>query len=342
MKSYRCKKKAAILCAAAIMELCTAPMQVSAAPSGMPSAGVATILDTELSVAEYINLARQARAAARGYSNPGISRVENDALNVREIPGMDGMIVGKMPKGTVCEIMDTTEDGWVHITSGQVEGYVREEYLLTGKDALAEMDALVLDVAVVNAGELNVRREPNTNCSVVAKVRSGQQLPVLASDADWVQVSVGGREGYVAAEYVSLEEALPTALTVTQMLYGEGVTDVRTELVEYAKQFLGNPYVWGGTSLTKGADCSGFVLSVFKEFGVELPHYSVSQSKMGTQISEAELLPGDLVFYSKNGTINHVAIYIGEEQVIHASNPETGIRISKYNYRVPTKYVRIL
>ena len=140
-----------------------------------------------------------------------------------------------------------------------------------------------------------------------------------------------------------MTEKLDTAITMTELLYGAGVSDVRVELVEYAKQFLGNRYVWGGTSLTKGADCSGFVLSVFKKFGVSLPHHSGSQANSGTKISAGDLQPGDLVFYGNSrGTINHVAIYIGGGQVIHASSVKTGIKISNYKYRTPVKYVRIL
>ena len=105
----------------------------------------------------------------------------------------------------------------------------------------------------------------------------------------------------------------------------------RVDLVEYAKQFVGNPYVWGGTSLTKGADCSGFVLSVFKKYGITLSHSSRAQANEGTKISASELKPGDLVFYGNGkGNINHVAIYIGGGQVIHASSPKTGIKISSY------------
>jgi cell wall-associated NlpC family hydrolase len=142
---------------------------------------------------------------------------------------------------------------------------------------------------------------------------------------------------------VTVEEKLDTAITMTELLYGQGVSDVRVDLVEYAKQFLGNPYVWGGTSLTKGADCSGFVMSVFKKYGVKLSHSSKAQANEGTKISTSELLPGDLIFYANSrGSINHVAIYIGGGQVIHASNPKTGIRISKYNYRTPAKCVRVL
>ena len=108
------------------------------------------------------------------------------------------------------------------------------------------------------------------------------------------------------------------------------------------KQFIGNPYVWGGVSLTKGADCSGFVLSVYKKYGISLPHSSRAQANMGTQITMSEAKPGDLVFYAKGGRINHVAIYIGGGQVCHASSPKTGIKVSNAYYRTPSKVVRLL
>ena len=115
------------------------------------------------------------------------------------------------------------------------------------------------------------------------------------------------------------------------------------DIVDYAMQYVGKvPYVWGGTSLTKGADCSGFVLSVFKKYGVSLPHSSVAQAGYGSKISPSEAQPGDLFFYAKGGRINHVAIYIGNGQVVHASSPSTGIRISNAFYRTPAAVRRIL
>ena len=153
-----------------------------------------------------------------------------------------------------------------------------------------------------------------------------------------MKISIDGEDAYVSQDYVTVEEKLDTAITMTELLYGQGVSDVRVDLVEYAKQFIGNPYVWGGTSLTKGADCSGFVLSVFKKYGITLSHSSRAQANEGTKISASELKPGDLVFYGNGkGNINHVAIYIGGGQVIHASSPKTGIKISSYKYRTPVE-----
>lgn len=318
------------------------PLQAFAAANVLPGAGVTSVLESKLSVEECIELAQQAKGASWGYTNIGIANVESGNLNIRQEPSTSGKLVGKMPKGSACEVLEEV-DGWAHITSGEVEGYVSLEYLLTGPDAKLKANELVRTVAVANVDGLNVRDEANTESAVLTQVPNGAELEWLETLEGWVKVSIDGQEAYVAAEYVTVEQKLDTAITMTELLYGVGVSDVRVELVEYAKQFIGNPYVWGGTSLTKGADCSGFVLSVFKKFGVTLPHYSGAQANSGTKISSGELQPGDLVFYANSGgTINHVALYIGGGRVVHASSPTQGIRTDKYNYRTPCKYVRIL
>lgn len=342
MRFKRYGKIIGVMSAGLMLALCAHPLHVSASENIMPAAGVATLRNTQLSVEEYIELAAEAKEASWGYTNIGIANVSSGNLNVRKAPSLQGKLVGKMPKNSACEILETTEDGWAHITSGEVEGYVSMEYLLTGPDAWMKAEELAKTVVIADVDALNVREEPNTESAVMTQVLKNEELEYVETLEDWIKVSIDGEDAYVAAEYVTVKDKLSTAITMTELLYGAGVSDVRVELVEYAKQFVGNPYVWGGTSLTKGADCSGFVLSVYKKFGVKLPHYTVSQSKLGTKIKTSELQPGDLIFYSKNGTINHVAIYIGGGQVIHASSPKTGIKISKYNYRTPAKCVRIL
>ena len=113
-------------------------------------------------------------------------------------------------------------------------------------------------------------------------------------------------------------------------------------VASYATQFVGNPYVYGGASLTGGADCSGFTMAVYANFGVSLPHNAAAQSGCGTPVSLSDLQPGDLLFYDNGGGIGHVALYIGGGSVVHASNPETGIKISAYNYRNPVAAVRLV
>ena len=346
MKCFKNKKKkiavvvTGLVCCMALEQ----PLTVSAATGGsiLQTAGVASFFESTHTAEEYIEIAQQAQGASWGYTNIGIANVESGNLNVRQAPSTDSKLVGKMPKNSACEVLEML-DGWAHITSGEVEGYVSTEFLFTGPEAKLAANDLVRTVVTVNVDGLNVRDEASTDSAILTQVPKGEELEYVETLEGWVKVSIDGDEAYVSADYVTVEEKLDTAITMTELLYGQGVSDVRVELVEYAKQFLGNPYVWGGTSLTKGADCSGFVLSVYKKFGVSLPHYSGSQANSGTKISASELKPGDLVFYgNSSGTINHVAIYIGGGQVIHASSPKTGIKISNYKYRTPVKYVRIL
>lgn len=304
------------------------------------SVGVATILESEKTEEEYKAAAEEAEGALWGYTNLGISNVE-DNLNVRKTPGEDGKMVGKLPKNAACELI-SEEGEWTYIKSGKVEGYVKSEFLLSGWEAKKRAMAEMSTVAVVNTNSLKVREQPSTEAEVITMVPDGEELEVVAVEDEWVKILIDDEENYVSAEFVKIEEKLGTAINMTELLYGQGVSDIRVDLSQYAKQFVGNPYVWGGTSLTKGADCSGFVQSVFKNFGISLPRTSSTQAGAGTKITMAEALPGDLIFYAKGGRINHVALYIGGGQVVHASSPKTGIKISKYNYRTPYKVVRVL
>lgn len=325
------------------------PMGVQAAETGgtrdvLQDAGVTSIIDVAMTEEEYIAAAQEAQGASWGYTNIGIADVESGNLNVRAEASTSGKLVGKMPKGSACEVLEVFSDiGWAHIQSGEVDGYVSTEYLLMGAAAKLRANELVRTVVVVDSDGVRVRDDASTDGAIFTQVPEGEELDYVATLDGWYQVDIDGETAYVTAEYTHVEERLDTAITMSELLYGQGVSDIRVDLVEYAKQFVGNPYVWGGTSLTKGADCSGFVLSVFKNFGVTLSHSSRAQANEGTKISYSEIQPGDLVFYANSsGTINHVAIYIGGGQVISASSPKTGIRISKYNYRTPVKYVRIL
>lgn len=276
-----------------------------------------------------------------GYTNLGIAQVDNH-LNVRDKAGEDGELVGKMTKNAACEIL-SIEGDWAYIKSGKVEGYVHTDYLLTGEAAKAKAQEVVYTVAKVNTQTLKVREQPSTECPVITLVAQDERLEVVEQQPQgWAKIMLDDEEAYVSTDYCVVEEELETAVTMKELLYGNGVSNTRIDLCQYAKQFVGNPYVWGGTSLTKGADCSGFVQSVFKKFGVSLPRTSREQAGVGTKISLADAKPGDLIFYAKGGTINHVALYIGDGQVVHASNPRTGIRISNATYRSPATIRRVL
>ena len=276
-------------------------------------------------------------ASAFGYTNLGIAQADGN-INVREVPGTEAEIVGKLPNNAGCEIIGTDGD-WTQIESGKVKGYVKSEYLLTGEAAIAKAQEVKQTVATVTTTTLYVRDETNTDSHVITMMPEGEELEVLEVLDGWVKINV---DSDVSSDYVSIATELPKAQTMTEVRYGQGVSDVRVSLVSYATQFVGNPYVWGGTSLTRGADCSGFVMSVVANYGISLPHSSRAQANCGTKISASDAQPGDLFFYGNGSSINHVAIYIGGGRVVHASSPKSGIKISGAYYRTPVKVVRVI
>ncbi len=303
---------------------------------GEVGAGVTAMLNQSLTM----EAAPQEPATICGYTNLGIAQVENH-LNIREGAGEEYDLVGKLPVDAGCEIL-SDEGEWFQIRSGKVTGYVKGEFLLTGQDAANRAKEVKSIVATSVTQTLNARVEPNTDCSIWTMIAEGEELQLLEDQGEWLKVDVDGDECYVAREFVELSEQLQKAMTMTEIRYGEGISDVRVDMVQYACQFVGNRYVWGGTSLTNGVDCSGFTMRIYEKYGISLPHSSRAQSGYGTKINSSEAKPGDLFFYGNGDGINHVAMYIGNGQVVHASSARTGIKISNAFYRSPICVTRLL
>lgn len=276
-----------------------------------------------------------------GYTNLGVANVTN-YLNVRETPSTDASLLGKLPMNAGCEILETL-DGWYKISSGDVTGYVSAEFLLTGDAANERAKEALATVATVNADKLMVREQPSTESAILNRVAQNEDLEVAAVLDGWVQVNITGTTGYVSADYVTVHNTLPKGVTLEELnaQAEEASESTGISVVEYAKQFLGNPYVWGGTSLTNGCDCSGFTMRIYEHFGYSLSRTSAAQSGNGKRVSLSEIQPGDLLFYSYGGSIGHVAMYIGGGQIIHASTERTGICIGNAYFMTPTCAVRI-
>ncbi len=265
------------------------------------------------------------------YKNLGIANVET-TLNVRSVP-VNGEIIGKLFPNGACEISEEV-DGWYKITSGDVSGYVSGKYLLTGDLAVEKAQETIQLNVVVNVNGLNFRTGATTASKVMRVLPRNTMATVVEDHGDWLKISYNGQEGYVYGEHVIMQYNLPVAVTMDEYNASKkpSTSSIRAELVEYAKQFVGNPYVYGGNSLTKGTDCSGFVKLIMAKFGITTPRTATTQYNAGKKISVAELLPGDLIVYG-DSVIEHIGIYIGNGQIIHASNKKTGIKYSKYNYR---------
>lgn len=300
-------------------------------------------LSTEYVKLEYaLNEARKLDLKAmvfNFYKNIGISDVDN-YLNVREEPNENGKIIAKMPSKAAGDILETTEDGWYKIQSGNITGYVKSDYILTGQPAKDEALQVAELMAIVNTDMLNARTDPSTDAKIWTQISNNERYPVLKQIDGWVQIELEeNSSAYVSTDYVDVRYALPEAIKFSPLEEkANAQASLRTQIVNYALQFLGNPYVWGGTSLTKGADCSGFTMSVYSHFGIGLPHYSGSQAGMGKAVKSGEMRPGDLIYYANSGgKINHVAMYIGNGQIVHAASRRSGIKISTWNYRTPVK-----
>ncbi|MDD6519627.1 MAG: SH3 domain-containing protein [Oribacterium sp.] len=280
------------------------------------------------------------------YDHLGVS-LASDYINVRSSPKEDGInnIVGKFPGYAGCNILGE-EDGWYKIKSGPVTGYVRKDLIATGDTAqnLAVQHAQVM--AIVNTESLNVRSEASTDSKAWTAVTSGQRYNVLNQLDGWVQLELdaGDDDGEDQGAFVSTRDSNVTVQYALQEAIeyypaveaANAAMAFRNKIVNFACQFVGNRYVWGGTSLTHGCDCSGFTQSVLKNFGISVPRVSRDQARSGSKVTSANMRPGDLIFYAnRSGTINHVGMYIGNGQVVNAASTRSGIRIYRWNYRTP-------
>lgn len=323
------------------------------------------------------------------FSDIAIAQVD-DYVNVRSAATTESEIVGKLYNNSAAKIL-AEENGWYQISSGNVVGYVKAEFVVAGDDDLAKRVAT--RYATVNTTTLFVRSEPTTESSIIYMLPEGEDLVAIdESNPGWIKVTTEVGEGYISADYV---------IMTTEFVHAESVEEERARLqkeeearkaaneaarkaieeaekaeeekreeetqqsttaapetnapiepeknpvsnnmsessngngqavIDYASQFIGNSYVYGGSSLTNGTDCSGFVMSVYKKFGVNLPHSSASLRSVGYEVSLSEIQPGDIVCYS-----GHAALYAGNNTIIHASTPATGI-----TYTSPVTYTRVL
>ncbi len=293
--------------------------------------------------------------AINQYDNILISKVTS-YLNVRSSPKDEGNsnIIGKLPGKAAAEILGT-EDGWYKIRSGSITGYVTmdSQYTATGQEAVdLAMEAASL-MAIVNTDKLNVRTSPSTESTIWTQISKEERYPVVDQLDGWVQIELdGGDEDEVNDKaYISTRDNnVEVRYALTEAIKFSPLEELanqqasrRNQIVNFGLKYVGNPYVWGGTSLTRGADCSGFVQSVMRNFGISLPRTSREQAKVGRAINSSQMRPGDLIFYANSsGTINHVAMYIGNGQIVHAASRRSGIKISTWNYRSPARIRNVI
>ena len=288
-------------------------------------------------------------------------------VNVRSMPDENSEVVGKLYNHSAGTWLDKQGD-WYKIESGNVVGFVKGEYVKTGQAAVKLAAEVGQRTATVHTTTLKIREEASAESTVLGLVANEDQLTVIEETDEWVKVNIEEGDGWVSKEYVSIATLFPQAESKAEEearlkkeaaerkkaqqaaarsaggkksgggktssgggggSYAASGSGLGASVANYALQFVGNPYVYGGTSLTNGTDCSGFTSGVYRNFGVSLPHSSGAQRACGYGVgSLAEAQAGDIVCYS-----GHVGIYIGNGQIVHASTAKTGIKVSNASYR---------
>lgn len=267
------------------------------------------------------------------YNNLGVVANVTNNLNIRECAKSDGLIIGKAVEFAGLEIIGEEGD-WYKIKVDDAYGYVAKEFVVTGEEAQKLAIAHAEQMAEVDAEVLNVRRGPSLLTNVMFKVSVNDRYSVVEQYDNWVKVQiVEGTTGYVSSDFVSVDYFLPKAYIIKEY---QGLSETRRNIISMAFEYLGGKYVWGGTTLGVGVDCSGFMLRLFEAQGIQLHRVSIEQATDGKRVTAEEMKPGDLVFYETLGPyISHVALYIGDGKIIHAASARKGICINEWDYVEP-------
>lgn len=296
---------------------------------------------------------------------------------IKDKPDQEAKPIATLDKGASVEIL-RKDDDWTRVKSGDIEGWVRTLDIITGynMEAYILQNGEVFDrTAKITQGEVSISGDTPGDGKVLAIVKENDEVKVIEEYEDWLYVRADNVEGYIpkssadvhtnfkpAEGYVEGDRGdvssngnnsgggnyknyveLPNDPNCSNGVTPDSETELRKGMVNYAMQFIGNPYVYGGTSMVNGVDCSAFVQNIYRNFGMSLPRTCREQVSLGREIPLEDIRPGDLLYYYDydKGYVGHVTMYIGNNKVIHASNPKSGIIISNAWYRTPTSIRRM-
>lgn len=287
------------------------------------------------------------------FSNFGVY-IGDATIEVKEQQSNDSKSLGILPPSCGIDIVSESDD-WYEISSGLLHGYIPKGHVLTGDKAKVYGESNSNLKAFTSDEIQSVYTEPSRLSRVWTRTGKNQVYDVLNRDGYWVEIDLGSGDetetpdkAYISIDdgTVSIKYSLNVGIPYLNLIGNQDAPkeviskteeNLRLDIIGYACQFIGNPYVWGGTSLTNGADCSGFCQSVLKKHNIYIPRVSRDQAKVGLPVeSPDQLKPGDLIFYANSaGVVNHVAMYIGNGMIVNAGSAKSGICINTYNYRTP-------
>ena len=266
----------------------------------------------------------------------GVGTVTASALKLRAEASTTSACLTLLPKGTSVVVEDDSIAGWYKVNHEGVTGYLSSEYVSFSISGSAK-----LGNGKVTGNDVNVRSAASTSASRLGSLNKGDVVAVTGIDNGWYKISFNGKTGYVRSDYMTItKEALSSR--GTEAAAASAASSNGSEIVAYAKQYLGVKYVYAGAS-SKGFDCSGYTMYVMKHFGYNLPHTATGQMGYGTSVAKSALQPGDLVFFcdpSRSGgkAASHVGIYIGSNQFIHASSGGGKVQIDSLSKAYYAKY----
>lgn len=240
------------------------------------------------------------------------------------------------------------DNGWSKVDYNGQTGYIKSEYLTTTKPAAAsdstqqttEKKQETKETVYATAG-VNIRAKASADADKIGTLAAGGSITRTGkTSSGWSRVDYNGQTGYIKSDYLTTTK--PTVTSNTTASSTSSSSSLGQQIADFAVQYVGYPYVYGGNSLTNGVDCSGFTQQVYLHFGYSIPRRASIQATVGTSVAISDLQPGDLVFYGDSEGVGHVVIYIGNGKVVHASTPSKGIIISDLYYRTPMCAKRII
>ena len=293
---------------------------------------------------DYITLASSSAGTAIAPSNTVTSTTGtagtvkcSSSVNLRSEANTSSSILAELKNGTKITVVSTA-NGWCKVTYSGKTGYIKQDYVSTTGSASNNTSASTGTAAVVKCSStVNFRSAASTSSTILGELKNGTAITVLSTSNGWSKVSYAGKTGYISADYL-VTASSGTAISPSNTAASVSISAKRQSVLNYAAQFLGVPYVYGG-STPSGFDCSGFTSYVFKNTVGSIPRVAQAQYDATTRVSRDDLLPGDLVFFgSSTSSISHVGIYVGSNQFIHAPSTGDVVKYSSLTGSYATRY----
>lgn len=293
---------------------------------------------------DYITLASSSAGTAIAPSNTVTSTTGtagtvkcSSSVNLRSAANTSSSILAELKNGTAVTVVSTA-NGWCKVTYSGKTGYIKQDYVSTTGSASNNTSASTGTAAVVKCSStVNFRSAASTSSTILGELKNGTAVTVISTSNGWSKVSYAGKTGYISADYL-VTASSGTAISPSNTAASVSISAKRQSVLNYAAQFLGVPYVYGG-STPSGFDCSGFTSYVFKNTVGSIPRVAQAQYDATTRVSRDDLLPGDLVFFgSSTSSISHVGIYVGSNQFIHAPSTGDVVKYSSLTGSYATRY----